>query len=324
VYEKADPSVVHVTSQIVYQDRFFGMYPEEGTGSGFVYDDQGHIVTNYHVVEGAQSVEITLWDQTTLPAEVVGTDPGNDLAVLKVDVPAGGLVPIEIGTSQNLRVGQRAIAIGSPFGEYDRTLTVGVISALGRTLETDNGEWIRKVIQTDAAINPGNSGGPLLDSRGRLIGVNTAIASTSGSSAGIGFAIPVDTVQRVVPTRIERGSYPHPWIGTDGYSITPVLASYIELPVERGILIARVYRGSPAERAGLRGADRETYVGNYRILVGGDIITAVDGQAVKDQEDLDAYLEEFKHVGDEITLTFLRDGAEQSARLVLAEDTRSQ
>ena len=320
VYEKAAPSVVHITARVLYADFFFGVYPEEGAGSGFIFDRQGHIVTNYHVVKDAQSVEVTLYEDETVPAEVVGVDPSNDLAVVKVDLPAKDLRPIELGSSENLRVGQRAIAIGSPFGQFDRTLTTGVISALGRTLKTESGEVMRRVIQTDAAINPGNSGGPLLDSRGRLIGVNTAIVSPSGASAGIGFAIPVDTVRRVVPVLIAKGYYPHPWLGFLGYSITPALAERLNLPVEQGILIARLYRSSPAAEAGLRGATRQVSVGNRILLAGGDIVTAVDGRPIKEWEDLDAYLEEFKQVGDAVTLTVLRDGKEMQIELELAEE----
>jgi len=320
VYEKACPSVVHITTQVMYTDFFFGAYPEEGSGSGFVYDAAGHIVTNYHVVEGAQSVEVGLCDEVVVQAEVIGIDPPNDLAVVKVNVPPDQLFPLEIGTSENLRVGQRAIAIGSPFGQFARTLTVGVISALGRTLQLDSGEVIRSVIQTDAAINPGNSGGPLLDSRGRLIGVNTAIVSPSGGSAGLGFAIPVDTVQRIVPTLIAQGYYPHPWIGYLGYSITPSLAELLELPVESGILVTRIYLDSPAADVGLQGADHEIPIGRNRtILAGGDIITAIDSRPVNSRDDLNAYLEEFTRAGDQVSLTILRDGRELVLELELAE-----
>jgi len=321
LYEKAAPSVVHVTSRTVSMDFFMGITPQEGAGSGFLFDRQGHIVTNYHVIEGAQSIEVVFGDDVTLTATVVGADKPNDLAVLKVELPAEpALEPIELGQVKDLRVGQRAIAIGSPFGEYDRTLTVGVISALGRTLQLDDGSVIRSVIQTDAAINPGNSGGPLLDSRGRLIGVNAAIVSTSGSSAGIGFAIPVDTVRRVIPVLIERGRYPHPWVGFIGYSITPGLARRLALPVESGILIARVYEGGPAEAAGLRGANRQVRVGDSILLAGGDIVTAIDGQPITSQEDLNAYLSEFGEIGKQVTLTIIREGQTLQAPMTLTEE----
>lgn len=319
VYERVSPSVVHITTQVLYTDFFFGVYPEEGAGSGFVFDKEGHIVTNYHVIKNARMIQVSFGKELAVPAEVVGTDPTNDLAVLKVDVPAEQLHPVELGTSQDLRVGQRALAIGNPFGEFDRTLTVGVISALGRTLREDSGV-IRQVIQTDAAINPGNSGGPLLDSYGRVIGVNTAIVSPSGASAGIGFAIPVDTVRRVVPVLIEKGYYPHPWIGIAGYTITPAVARELDLPVEQGLLIARVYRGSPAERAGLRGGTREVVIGKQSVLLGGDIITAIDGQPIQDWDALDEYLEENTQVGDTVELTVVRDGRTLTVTLELAEE----
>jgi S1-C subfamily serine protease len=323
IYERVSPSVVHITTRIIYADFFFGVYPEEGAGSGFVFDKEGHIVTNYHVIENAQTIEVTFGEDLTVPAEVVGTDPPNDLAVLKVDLPADQLHPVELGSSQELRVGQRALAIGSPFGQFDRTLTTGVISALGRTLQTESGRVIRKVIQTDAAINPGNSGGPLLDARGRLIGVNTAIVSPSGASAGVGFAIPVDTVRRVVPVLIEKGYYPHPWIGILGYSITPALARRLDLPVEQGILVARVYSDSPAARAGIRGATRQVVIGNQVVLAGGDILTAINGHPIRDWDSLDAYLEENTAVGDVVTVTLLRDGRERTVQVELAEEPRS-
>jgi S1-C subfamily serine protease len=316
VYERVNRSVVHVTSRVVREDFFFGAYPEEGAGSGWVYDADGHIVTNYHVVENADEIEVSFAGDQVVAAKVVAVDPQSDLAVIKVDLPAG-IQPLELGSSDNLMVGQTTIAIGSPFGEFDRTLTVGVISALERTVQLENDRVIRRVIQTDAAINPGNSGGPLLDVHGRLIGINTAIVSTSGSSAGVGFAIPVRTVQKVVPALIKDGSFPHPWLGTLGYSITPALARSVDLPVQRGILIARLYQDSPADKAGLRGASQRVRVGNSTVLVGGDIITAVDGRETKDQESLDAYLDEQTSVGDTVKLTILRDGKEQEVSVTL-------
>jgi len=322
VYKKASPSVVNITTKVLQLSFFFGVYPQEGAGSGFVYDKEGHIVTNYHVVEGAQSIEVSLSDELAVPAEVVGVDPPNDLAVLKVDVPPEKLVPVELGSSANLQVGQRAIAIGNPFGRFDRTLTVGVISALNRTLEMEDGRLIRHLIQTDAAINPGNSGGPLLDSHGRVIGVNTAIVSPSRASAGVGFAIPVDTVKRVVPELIAYGRYRHPWLGILGYTITSGLARRLKLPVDEGVLVARVFKGSPAAKAGIRGARKEVVIGNHIILVGGDIIVAIDGHPLKGMEDLDAYLEDNTKVGQEVQLKVLRGGKELLIKVVLEEEPR--
>ena len=315
LYERVGPSVVHITARVITLDFFWGPMPSEGTGSGFVLDKEGHIVTNYHVVEGAESVTVILSDETEAPAQVIGVDPLNDLAVLKIEVPPEKLVPVTLGDSSTLRVGQRAIAIGNPFG-LDRTLTTGVISALGRPLRTSRDTVIYNVIQTDAAINPGNSGGPLLNSRGQVIGVNTAIRQ---NAEGIGFAVPVDTVKRVVPELIAHGHYPHPWLGVLGYSLTPELARALNLPTDSGVLVARIYRGSPAQQAGVRGASREVIVGNRRLLVGGDILVAVNDHPIKNWDDLREYLEENTRVGQEVRLTVIRDGEPLSLTATLAE-----
>jgi len=320
VYKKAAPSVVNIKTQVLQWDFFFGVYPEEGAGSGFVYDKEGHIVTNYHVVEGAQSIEVSFGEDLSVPAEVVGTDPLNDLAVLKVDVPPDKLVPVELGDSSTLQVGQWAIAIGNPFGRFERTLTVGVVSALNRTLELESGRIIRNLIQTDAAINPGNSGGPLLDSKGRVIGVNTAIVSPSRASAGVGFAIPVNVLKRVVPELIAYGRYRHPWLGVVGYTITPTLARRLNLPVDQGVLVAQVYRGSPAHKAGIRGAKDQVVIGSRIILVGGDIITAIDNTPIKGVDFLNAYLEDNTQVGQTVELSILRDGKPLKVKVVLEEE----
>jgi S1-C subfamily serine protease len=320
VYKKAAPSVVNIKTQVLQWDFFFGVYPEEGAGSGFVYDKEGHIVTNYHVVEGAQSIEVSFGEDLSVPAEVVGTDPLNDLAVLKVDVPPDKLVPVELGDSSTLQVGQWAIAIGNPFGRFERTLTVGVVSALNRTLELESGRIIRNLIQTDAAINPGNSGGPLLDSKGRVIGVNTAIVSPSRASAGVGFAIPVNVLKRVVPELIAYGRYRHPWLGVVGYTITPTLARRLNLPVDQGVLVAQVYRGSPAHKAGIRGAKDQLVIGSRIILVGGDIITAIDNTPIKGMDFLNAYLEDNTQVGQTVELSILRDGKPLKVKVVLEEE----
>ena len=315
VYEQVSPAVVHIASRVITLSFFWGPIPQEGTGSGFVIDKEGHIVTNNHVVEGADEVEVTLSDGTRVPAEVVGTDPFNDLAVIKINVPSAKLYPVELGSSADLRVGQRAIAIGNPFG-LDRTLTTGVISSLGRPLEAENGRVIYNVIQTDAAINPGNSGGPLLDSRGRVIGVNTAIRT---GAENIGFAVPVDTVKRVVPELIEKGRYRHPWLGTLSYSIDPELVQGLRLPVEKGILVAQIYRDSPAAKADLRGGNREVTVGNRRIIAGGDIILAIDGQPIENHEDLTVYLETETQVGQVVELTIMRGDQEMTIEVELGE-----
>jgi len=320
LYKRVAPAVVNITTQVLRSDFFWGAVPEEGSGSGFVWDIAGHIVTNYHVIEGANEIAVSFGGDVTSPAQVVGGDPINDLAVLEVDAVPEGVQPLEVGASADLQVGQTAIAIGNPFGQFERTMTVGIISALNRTLETED-TVLRGVIQTDAAINRGNSGGPLLDLRGRLIGVNTAIFSPTGTSAGVGLAIPVDKMRRVVPVLIEKGHFPHPWLGIEelGYEISPALARVLDLPVDHGLLIARLYRNSPADKAGLRSAQKETILRNRRYLVGGDILTAVDGKAVANWEDLGAYLDEQCEVGQSITLILLRDGQELTLTATLQE-----
>jgi S1-C subfamily serine protease len=303
VYQRVAPSVVHITSQAVTLDFFFGAVPSEGTGSGFILDKLGHIVTNYHVVSDAESVEVTLSNDTKAPAKIIGVDPTNDLAVIRIDSLPDPLIPVTLGTSANLMVGQRAIAIGNPFG-LDRTLTTGVISSLGRPLQTETDAVIYNVIQTDAAINPGNSGGPLLNSKGELIGVNTAIRS---GAEGIGFAIPVDTIKRVIPELISHGRYRHPWLGALGYTIGQDLSKSLHLPVEKGILVARIYRNSPADKAGIHGGSDTVIIGNNRLVTGGDILVAVNSQALNSMDNLYQYLEEKTRVGDAITLHLLRD-----------------
>ena len=321
VYQRVAPAVVNVTTQVLRTDFFWGTTPEEGSGSGFLWDSDGHIVTNFHVINGAQQIEVSFGGDASLPASVVGTDPINDLAVLKVNPVPEGVQPVEVGTSTGLHVGQTAIVIGNPFGQFERTMTQGIVSALNRTIETDNSTVLRGVIQTDAAINRGNSGGPLLDSSGRLIGVNSAIYSPTGTSAGVGLAIPVDKVVRVVPVLIKKGRFPHPWLGFEqmGYEITPELAQMLNLPVQDGILIAQFYRGSPAEQAGVRSAQNETIIGNRRYMVGGDILRAIEGVPLKKWDDLNAYLEEKAAVGQQVVLTIIRGGKEQTLNVTLAD-----
>ncbi len=322
VYKRVAPSVVNITTQVMQRSFFFEAIPAEGAGSGFVLDTEGHILTNYHVIEGAQSIEVTFSDETVLPAEVVGADPRNDIAVIKVsNAPPNLLTPVELGQSATLQVGQRAIAIGNPFGQFGRTLTTGVISAVDRTLQGQDGRQISGIIQTDAAINRGNSGGPLLDSAGRVIGINTAIFSPSGTSAGVGFAVPVDTVQRVLPDLLKLGRYRHPWLGIRyAYRITPGLAKALELPVNKGLLLVELFRGSPLDGAGVQGAQKEAILGNQRVYLGGDILTALDGQETTSLEDLDILLETKYKVGDSVKVTLLRAGKEQVVTVSLAEE----
>jgi S1-C subfamily serine protease len=313
LYQRVSPAVVHVTARIYDMDFFLGPVPSEGTGSGFIIDDVGHIVTNNHVIEGAESIEVTFSDESRVSARVIGTDPLNDLAVILPEELPAGVIPVPLGSSEDIRVGQRAIAIGNPFG-LERTLTSGVISAIGRPLRVSEDNFIFNVIQTDAAINPGNSGGPLLDSRGRIIGVNTAIRE---DAEGIGFAVPVNTLKRVMTALIDKGDYPHPFLGVLGYSITPELSELLDLPTERGVLVAQIYRGGPADAAGIHGAEEEAIIGNRRILVGGDIITAINGEAIRDWLGYLAFLELQTSVGDEITLSIIRHGQEMSVDVSL-------
>lgn len=318
-YSLAEPAVVNIETRGFRESFFWGVTPQEGSGSGFVYDDQGHIVTNYHVIENASRITINFSDGTTEVGQLVGADPSTDLAVLQAEVPPG-IDPLTLGEPGHLRVGQRAIAIGNPFGRFQRTLTVGVISALERNIEMENGKVLRRMIQTDAAINRGNSGGPLLDSYGRVIGVTSAIYTPTGGSVGVGLAIPVDTLYRVLPVIIEKGYYPYPWLGAVGYSITPDLADRLDLPVTSGILVARVYRDSPAGLAGIRGANRQVLVGRYRILIGGDIITAIEGQPVQSADDLEAFLAEKAKPGQTVSIDILRDGQRQTVSATLIEE----
>lgn len=318
IYRDVSPAVVHITSTAVGYDVFFNLVPERGTGSGFIIDGKGHIVTNNHVVEDAQRLEVTLADGKKVSAKLIGRDPVNDLAVIKVDVADEKLPVVQLGDSNRLQIGQMAIAIGNPFG-LDRTVTTGVVSSLDRTLRTETGREIRGIIQTDAAINPGNSGGPLLNSRGEVIGINTAIFSPSGGSVGIGFAIPVNKAKRIIPELIAKGRVSHPWLGIAGLSVTPEMRDVLDLPIEHGVLVVRVSRRSPADRAGIRGGRRRIQVGNTILQVGGDLIVEVDGQKIEHLNDLIAYLEDHKRVGETVELSILRDGQRVKVRVTLGE-----
>jgi S1-C subfamily serine protease len=306
LYEKALPSVVHINNLTDQSDSFNVQKVPQGSGSGFVWDKQGHIVTNYHVVEGASAVEVVLSDRSSYTARQAWVYPDKDLAVLTIDAPESKLVPIPLGTSHDLKVGQKAVVIGNPFG-LDGTLTNGIISALGREIESRSGHPIQGVIQTSAPINPGNSGGPLLDSEGRLIGVTTAILSPSGTFAGIGFAIPADEVNRVVPQLIAHGKVVRPRLGVQ-------LAEDQQAQkqaVEEGALILRVMPETPAARAGLRGTQTR---GARRYL--GDVITAINDRPIKSGADYFAAMDTF-NVGDTITIAFLRDHQKHEVQVKL-------
>lgn len=297
----------------------------QGLGSGFVWDSAGHIITNNHVVADADKIEVRFSDGKTVTAALVGADPDSDLAVIKVDLPAEQLSPVTLADSSQVKVGQLAIAIGNPFG-LDGTMTAGIVSAIGRSLPANADGLnlgptyiIPDIIQTDAAINPGNSGGVLLNSNGEVIGVTAAIESTGGSNAGVGFVIPSSIVKKVVPTLISDGSYEHPWIGISAASLTPDLATAAGLqPDQQGVLIAEVMPNSPAEAAGLKSSTRQAEIDGQDVSVGGDIITAVNGQPIQEMDELIAYLANNTTVGQEITLTVLRDNQETSIDLTLA------
>lgn len=320
LYKRANPAVVNIT---IYGGQG-GQIAPLGQGSGFVYDEDGRIVTNDHVVEGAEQVEVTFSDGTIREAEVIGQDPNSDLAVVKVDQLPAGIAPLPLGDLNELAVGQTIIAIGNPFG-LDGTLTRGIVSALGRTIPALTPFSIPQAIQTDAAINPGNSGGPLLDLHGDVIGVNAQIETggTSRSNSGVGFAIPVNVVKRVVPVLIKEGSYEWAWLGVRGGTVTPVLIEAMQLPVERGAYILEITPNGPAEQAGLRGSDNIEIVNGQSILVGGDIVTAIDGQPVRSFDDMLIYVALETSPGQEVKLTIIRGGGTQdlSVRLGARPDS---
>jgi len=323
VYNKVSPGVVNITSTVVEYDFFFSPVAKQGTGSGSVLDLDGNVLTNYHVIESAQNLEVALPDQTKCSAKVVGYDKQNDLAVIRlVGAAKERLHPVALGDSDSLKVGQKVLAIGNPF-RLQNTLTVGIISSLGRTIQTESGDLVDNVIQTDAAINPGNSGGPLLNAAGEMIGINTSIFTLSGGNIGIGFAIPANTVRRIVNDLIREGRVVRPWFGVDGYSITDDLASALDLAVNKGVLIARVFRGSSAEAAGIRGASEIALLYNERILVGGDIITAIDGKPVTSFDALKLALEP-KHPGDTVQVTLYRGRSKIQKSVVLTEAPRQR
>ncbi len=333
LYKRAHLAVVNVQvtkrSQGTFRfDPQQGEPPDEfvhGQGSGFVFDREGHIATNYHVVEGAEEVLVVYADGDQARGEVIGADPDSDLAVIRVDHLPAGITPLELSESDEVQVGQFAIAIGNPFG-LQGTLTTGIVSAVGRTLplgrqsSSIGGRFsIPRMIQTDAAINPGNSGGPLLDSRGRVIGINTAINAQNGVNSGVGFAVPVSLIRRVLPQLIKEGRYTYPWLGISGRDVNPDIADAMKLPSRRGALVVEVIKSSPAERAGLRPSNRRVTAHDSELLIGGDVITAVDDQPVRQFDDLLVYLIENASVGQTIRLTIIRDGRPQVVPVTLAE-----
>jgi S1-C subfamily serine protease len=320
VYRTASPAVVNITTIAVAYDFFLNPMPKEGTGSGAIIDRAGHVLTNFHVIDGARRLEVTLADGSKWPARPVGADPSNDLAVIKIDAPVEKLTVIPLGDSSKLVVGQKVLVIGNPFG-LERTLTVGIVSSIGRSIRADNGRLIRGIIQTDAAINPGNSGGPVLNSSGEVIGVSTAIFSPSGGSVGVGFAVPINTAKNIIPDLISRGYVARPYLGIAGHEIVPALVQALRLPVKEGIMVVEVTPGSPAQRAGIRGGDRAVQVGNMIVRVGGDIITEVDQVKVRTFEELSDFIDA-KQPGDTVALTFTRQGKLNIVEVRLRERPR--
>ncbi len=315
VYHKAIPSVVNITTKTVAYDFFYGPVPEEGQGSGFIIDKEGHILTNYHVVGNATQVEVTLHNKKTYKAAVIGRDRAHDLAVVKIEAP--GVVPAVLGDSKNLQVGQKTFAIGNPFG-LAGTMTRGIISSL-RPIRSPEGSNIEEAIQTDAAINPGNSGGPLLNSHGEVIGINSMIATGgSNQSAGIGFAIPINVAKAVLNDLITLGTVRRPTMGISVLSIGPELAQEMGLPADYGILIVRTIPGGAADQAGLRGGNERAYLGNTPIMIGGDLIVAIDGDSIGDQQDLANAMNKHR-AGDTVTVTIYRNKRKMNVKVVLGE-----
>jgi len=324
VHQSSAPSVVNITNRSIAYGMDMQPIPQEGSGSGFVYDDKGHIVTNFHVIEGADQLLVTLASGQVYEAELVGQDPTDDLAVIRIS--AGRDLPpaLPLADSDALRVGQFVVAIGNPFG-LEQTLTVGVISALGRIIQSpEENRFIGEAIQTDAAINPGNSGGPLLDLQGRVIGVNSQIISPSRASAGIGFAVSSNTVRRAVPQLIARGYFPHPWLGIDSLPLSPMASEIlreggVNVAVDRGLLILSTVPGGPADQAGVQGGDRVVQFGRFSLPVGGDVLVAIDEQELQTSRDLAIYLDTETEVGQRVKLTLVRNGEQVVIEATLGE-----
>lgn len=314
VYKKNIPSVVNVTSRAMTFDFFYGLVPQEGQGSGFVIDKEGHILTNYHVIAEARQVEVTLHNRKKYKAAVVGTDPPHDLAVIQIKAP--DLVPAILGDSRNLQVGQKVYAIGNPFG-LAGTMTRGIVSSI-RPVREPNGAMIDEAIQTDAAINPGNSGGPLMNWHGEVIGINTMILSNVGQNAGIGFAIPINTAKAVLNDLMTLGRVRRPALGVRTIAITPELADEIGLPVDYGLLIIQVTPGGSADQAGLRAGTERAYLGNTPIMLGGDLIVAIDDQKIQDEQDL-AQMMNNHRAGDTVKITIFRNKKKMDVTVSLGE-----
>ncbi len=317
VYKQASPAVANILTKATEYDFFMDPVPVEGAGSGFVIDPRGYILTNFHVVQDAQSIEVVLGDQSRYAAKFVGADQRNDVALLKVDPKGKHLAALPLGDSSTLQVGQKVLAIGNPFG-FQSTLTTGVVSALGRTVQTSQTTFIDEAIQTDAAINRGNSGGPLINSHGDVIGINSAIYTPSGTTAGIGFAIPINTAKAIAHDLMTDGRVHRAFLGVDTLPVNDYLAEALDLPVQEGLLVETVTRGGPAALSGIRGGDRVVQAGMRRIYIGGDIIVAIDGQRVASQVDVSLVLNR-KRPGDNVTVTVYRGGKKLDITVKLAD-----
>ena len=319
IYEAVNASVVNITNIALTYDFFLNPIPSQASGSGSIISKQGHILTNTHVVKDAKRLVVTLSDGSKWSAKLVGADPVTDLAIIQIKAPPGRLTIIPMGTSDKLRPGQKVLAIGNPFG-LERTLTTGIISAIRKHIKTDESE-MEEVIQIDAAINPGNSGGPLIDSNGKMIGINTAIFTPSGGSVGIGFAVPINTALNILNELIEKGYVAYPWLGVETQALVPEVAKALKLPVSHGVMVARISRGGPAHRAGIRGGNQRVEIGNAIFIIGGDIIVALDGISFKTGEEFHEILKS-KKPGDRIILTIWRGQTKRELSVRLGERPR--
>jgi len=319
IYRQVSPAVANILTKATQYDFFMDPIPVEGAGSGFVIDPRGYILTNYHVVEGAQSIEVVLGDQSRYPAKYIGADQRNDVALVKIEPKGKQLVALKLGDSSVIQVGQKVLAIGNPFG-FQSTLTTGVVSALGRTVQTGQTTFIDEAIQTDAAINRGNSGGPLINSHGEVIGINSAIYTPTGTTAGIGFAIPINTAKSIANDLITSGRVHRAFLGVETMALAGGLAEALDLPVQEGLLVEVATKDGPAAAAGIRGGDRIVQAGMRRFYIGGDVIVAVDGQKIATQFDVNLLLNHHRP-GDTVNVTVYRGGKKMDISVKLGERT---
>ncbi len=317
IYRQASPAVANILTKATEYDFFMDPVPVEGAGSGFVIDPRGYILTNFHVVAGAQSVEVILGDKSKYPAKFIGEDQRNDVALIKIEPKGKQLAALTLGDSSTLQVGQKVLAIGDPFG-FQSTLTTGVVSALGRTVQTSQTTFIDEAIQTDASINRGNSGGPLINSRGEVVGINSAIYTPSGTTAGIGFAIPINTAKLIANDLMTEGKVRRAYLGVQTIPVAGWLAEALDLPVQEGLLVEQATKGGPAAAAGVHGGDKVAAAGMRRIVIGGDVIVALDGQKVGNQFDMNVLLNR-KRPGDTVTLTVYRGAKKMDVPVKLGE-----